>query len=242
VMRLSMESYELYKRFGDEKAILMLKEAGFDCIDYSFFWLEDQDPALGENYIAHAKEVRRLLEENGMTCNQAHAPFDMTYDDQLDLTNKEYVKVVRAIEAAAIMGAKNIIVHAIKTPKPEYFFERNLLYYKSLEPYCRKFGICVAIENLFHFDQKRDYCLGVLHTPQLLRELIEALDSPWFVVCIDVGHAALTGYEPEDMILSLDKDILKALHIHDNDYRRDDHRLPYTGSFCWNNIMSALKK
>lgn len=35
-MRLSIDTYVLRSRYGDEKAIRMLKEAGFDGIDYSF--------------------------------------------------------------------------------------------------------------------------------------------------------------------------------------------------------------
>lgn len=37
-MQLSMETVVLRNKFGDETAIRMLKEAGFDGIDYSFYW------------------------------------------------------------------------------------------------------------------------------------------------------------------------------------------------------------
>ena len=35
-MKLSVEIHVLYKRYGDEKAIEMLKKAGYDSVDYSF--------------------------------------------------------------------------------------------------------------------------------------------------------------------------------------------------------------
>lgn len=240
-MQLSIETYTLRKRYGDQKAIEMLKKAGFDSIDYSFYWLDESDVALCEQYKEHAQKVRKFLDANNMTCNQAHAPFILNYGCQFDISDKEYEKIVRAMESAAIMGAESIVVHAIAVPKGVDLFEYNLQFYKSLERYAEKFGICIAIENLWDYDSKRKYIYGRLHTPEVLYKMLDALQSPWFVICIDIGHAAITGYEPEEMIRLLDNKVLRALHIHDNDYRSDKHGLPYTGDFNWDEIMKALK-
>lgn len=240
-MRLSVEIYTLHKRYGDEKAIQMLKKAGFDSIDYSFYWLDESDEALGENYQEHARRVKQLLDKNEMTCNQAHAPFTLRYGDVFDSSNIEYVKLLRSIEAAAIMGAENIVVHSINVPVGVDIFEYNYEFYKKLEPYCEKFGICIAIENLFRNDAKSNCKRGRLHTPEQLNQMIASLQSKWFVVCVDVGHAAVTGYEPDEYIRCFNNHTLRALHIHDNDYISDRHTLPYTGSFEWNKIMNALK-
>ena len=59
---------------------------------------------------------------------------------------------------------------------------------------------------------------------------------------MDIGHAALTGYEPEDFIKDVNPGILKALHVQDNDYMEDRHILPYTGKLNWEAIMKSLKK
>ena len=40
-MKLSIETHVLHKRYGDEKAISMLKKAGFDSIDYSYYYEQD---------------------------------------------------------------------------------------------------------------------------------------------------------------------------------------------------------
>lgn len=240
-MRLSVETHVLHKRYGDEIAIQMLKKAGFDSIDYSFYWLEEADECLGEHYREYAQKIRTLLEQNCMTCNQAHAPFTMSYSNQFDESDPEYSRLVRSIESAAIMGADNIVVHSLKTPPAVDNFAYNLAYYKSLQPYCEKFGICIAIENLFAHDHKCRCIRGRLHTPALLHEMIAMLESPFFVVCIDVGHAALTGYEPQDIIRQFDNKTLRSLHIHDNDYLDDRHTLPYAGSLHWHEIMQALK-
>lgn len=242
-MKLSVETFTLDQKYGYEQTIKMLKEAGFDSIDYSFYNLGDtkEQEILGENYIAYAYSVRKYLDDNGMTCNQAHAPFYFKYGGNFDVSNPEYNKIVRSMESAAIMGAENIIVHYIGTPVEEDCFDYNFRFYKSLEPYCEKFHICIAIENLFYTDTKCNCCRGRLQ-PELLCKMVKLLQSPWFVICLDVGHAAIIGCEPENLIKGLDGHTLKALHIHDNDYLSDKHMLPFTGNLDWENIMNALKE
>ena len=78
-MKLSLENYILRNSFGEEETIKMAKEAGFDAIDYSYYWLEENSEILGENYLEYAKEVKKLLEKYGLSCNQAHAPFDLKF-------------------------------------------------------------------------------------------------------------------------------------------------------------------
>lgn len=242
-MKLSMDIFNLYLRYGVEKAIVMMKKAGFDCIDYTFCLhnVEDETEALDEHYQEYAKFVRRLLEENDMTCNQAHAPFRVQYGESLDESNPEYLKIVRSIESAAIMGAKCIVVHSIRVPTAEDIFEYNYKFYKSLEPYCEKFDIQIGIENLFMRDAKSKSIRGRFYTPEQLKAMLERLNSPWFVICIDLGHAGVTGYEPQDLIRRFDKKTLRALHVHDTEYTEDSHTLPYAGKFDWAEITKALK-
>jgi sugar phosphate isomerase/epimerase len=242
IMKLSIETHVLHKRYGDKKAIYMLNKAGFDSIDYSYYWLDKSDEALGENYKEYACKVKGWLEENGMTCNQAHAPFDMQYGCKFDVSEVAYLNVVRAMESASIMGADSIIVHCIEVPASEDIFEYNLEFYKSLEPYCEQFGIKVAVENLFKGDYRSKCFRGTLFTAEHLNQMITALASPYFVVCIDLGHAAITGYEPQDLIKRFDNQTLKALHVQDTDYMDDMHTLPYAGKLNWNAITVALKE
>ncbi len=243
-MRLSVETKAFHKKFGDKKGIEMIKEAGFDSLDFSFYGTDYDDPVVSEEYLSYAKEIRAVLDEVGIDCHQAHAPFDMKYGMEFDVSQPEYLVIVRSIEAAAVLGAKSIVVHAIKTneaPADVDFTEYNYRYYKTFEPYCEKFGIKIAVENLFYRDKKRECFKGVLGNPAELSAFIEKLDSPWFTVCIDVGHASLVGYEPEDFIRGMKPGLVTALHIQDNDYLGDRHILPYTGKLNWYNIMHALK-
>lgn len=240
-MKLSVELSALTVKFGDYKAVEFAKEAGFDAIDYSYYWDGETEAVLGDGYREYAKKLRAHLDKIGIACNQAHAPFSLKYGCAFDISDKKYLWLVHSIESAAILGAKNIIVHSLDVPQDVDFEAYNLKYYKSLVPYCEKFGIHVSVENLFSYDSKRHYYKGRLGSPEELNEMVEKINSPWINACVDIGHAALTGYEPEDFIAKMSPNVLKALHVHDNDYLADSHMIPYTGELNWESIMKSLK-
>lgn len=41
-MDISIENHVLHSRYGDRKALELLKEAGFNRVDYSFYWMEPE--------------------------------------------------------------------------------------------------------------------------------------------------------------------------------------------------------
>ena len=242
-MKLSMDFYEYSERFGDYKGAEMVKEAGFDAIDYSFFYMKEKQEVLGENYREYAQTFRAHLDAIGLECNQAHAPFGYEYGMEGAEEEKHFTFLARSIEAASILGAKIIVVHAIRTPRGVDFDAFNLEFYNRLLPICEKFGILLGVENLFNTDRRRNcYFHQRFGKADHLNRFMEMLNSPWAVVCVDLGHAALTGNEPQEFIEDIKPQYLKALHVHDNDYLKDRHRLPYLGEMDWDAIIKALKK
>ena len=244
-MKLSIESYTLMQKLGDFKGLETIKKAGFDCVDMSYYWQNENSQLLGDEYKEYAFLLRDYLDELGLVCNQAHAPFEVKYGEEFDFSNPHYLAVARAIESASILGAKAIVVHSIGLKKDsQIFFDRayNLDYYKSLQPLCEKFNISIAVENLCDFDDKRKHFQGRLGKASELCEFIREIDSPYFVACVDVGHAAMAGNEPESFLSGMDGAFLMALHVQDGNYREDSHTLPYLGEFNWPAIMKALKQ
>ena len=45
-MKLSIENHVIRKAFGDEKAIEMIAQAGFDAMDFSFYWMPREEDIL----------------------------------------------------------------------------------------------------------------------------------------------------------------------------------------------------
>ncbi len=240
-MRLSVESYAVSELLGEEAMPRAIKDAGFDAVDYSFYTEQHiRSLSRGDGYVDYARRMRERLDEAGLACNQAHAPAELTPESRLDVSDPEYLRLVRSIEAAAILGADSIIVHPIPVDADD-LVSFNVEFYKGLAPLCERFGIRISVENIYGCDYKRKRKFPVLGTPETLCAVIDGVGSPWFCACIDVGHTALTGYEPEDFIQRMPAGMIRALHVHDNDYREDLHLLPFSGKFAWEKIGAALK-
>lgn len=244
-MILSTTTGEIAKRLGDEEAIRIIAQAGFDAFDYSLFAYDDESPVYGVSYKEYVAGLIDTAQKYYICCNQAHAYFPSNKWGDEEFNKKTFGKIVRGMEVAAMLGAKTIIVHPFTSyPKdmtPEKIMEVNLFFYNSLLPYCKEFKIRVALENMFTRDKKRGYIIGsTCGRGEEFRAYMEALDSQWFIACLDLGHSSLVGDEAYDAIRVLGKKYLHALHVSDNDYCNDNHTLPYLGSMEWNKIFQAL--
>ena len=74
----------------------------------------------------------------------------------------------------------------------------------------------------------------------LLRLLEEDLDGTNAGICLDYGHAHLTG-DLADVIENVGGHIV-ATHLHDNDGRRDSHLMPFAGTIDWPAAMTETQK
>ena len=240
-MLLSTQTSELSRRFGDEKAIKIIHDSGFDAYDYTFYDRGENDPVLKDSFIDYFKKLREFADKTGIVCNQSHARFPVALYGEEEWNRNRYSAVVRDIEAASVLGAKIIVVHPLHCRFPfEGMHERNIEFYSGLAEYCEKFGIKIALENMWRNDPKRgfiiaDACSGA----ENFAAMIDGLGNSCFTACLDLGHCGLVGEETQDAIRTLGSRI-GALHVHDNDYLHDSHTLPYTGKMEWDNILSAL--
>ena len=140
-MLLSNTTEVLNTRLSDVEAIKFMAEAGFDAFDMSFMHMTDHDehPLNQEHYREYALELRKIADEAGIICNQAHAPMhNKCGNPEFDKTFMP--KILRAIECASILGAKIIVVHPIQcltyAENADLLKEMNIKFYRSLIPYC----------------------------------------------------------------------------------------------------------
>lgn len=249
-MNLTMNIAESEDRFGLEKALSIIKNAGFDSIDYGLGSMEKPNAVLNDpaRYRAEAERIKALADAAGLPITQTHTPF--SFENWKDpVVYEEFIlpAIRRSIEVSAILGAKVAVVHPLHhwTYKghEEEIFERNMAFYGSLLPLCKEYGIKVGIENMFQRELLRgqisfDTCNQI---PEFIR-YVDTLDSEYMVACLDIGHVGLPTRDDEawDFIRALGHDRLQALHVHDNDYRVDKHALPYLGKIDWNEVTKAL--
>lgn len=244
-MQLVTTTEILSKTFGDEECVRILAEAGFDAIDWDFFEMSSgQGIWCTDGWREHALGLKDLAGECGIGFSQAHAPYPSSQGEEpADTVIRE--RIVRSIEAAALMGVRNIVVHPVQhltyAKEKKKLWEQNLAFYRSLIPVCQEYGIRVCAENMWQYDNKRRVIVdSVCSQPEEFCGLLDALDSPWITGCLDLGHSALVGTEPQDFIRAMGKNRLGALHVHDVDYLHDCHTMPFLKNLDWEAITQAL--
>lgn len=249
-MILSSTTGVLNSKFGYEKSIEILAKAGFDAIDLSLSLMRNDDHICNaDNYREVARHLLEVAKENGVFFNQVHAVYPSSYADD-EKTQTAYDRIVRGIEIASVIGAKVIVVH----PKQHLYYvdgnnadilkELNLEFYRSLIPYCEKYGVTVATENMWQNGKISKVIVDSTCSrgPEFC-EYVDMLDSEWITACLDLGHCGLVGQLPQNMIRGLGHDRLGALHVHDNNGREDNHvepMAPYVSTIDWEEVCKAL--
>lgn len=227
--------------FGREKGIDIIADAGFPAIDFSLF--RDLDFAFAPDWKENTKKFKEIADRRGVIFNQSHAPFGGGWEKY----TKETVPMFpRLFEVVAMLGVKQIVVHPIqKVPylgREEEMFEINMEFYNSLAPYAKNCGVKIALENMWQDRPVTHYiCDDVCADPREMNRYYDTLNDPEaFTVCLDLGHVALCGREPQDAIRTIGHDRLGALHVHDVDYVRDLHTLPGCARINWDEVCRAL--
>ena len=243
-MRTSTEIGSAAKIIGEEKAIELYAKAGFDGWDFSLFapflckhhyftnsWI---DGLYGSDYLKIAKKLKKVSDDNGMVCNQTHAPFPFYGKDI-----RTYI--MRAIECSAEVGAEFCVVH----PHSQLGPEENAMLYATLLPFAKEHGVKLAAENLYDWDHAHDHAVfASCATAEGFWDVLNAVDDDDLVACLDIGHAEMEyisgSNSAEAMVRSLGKKI-QCLHIHDNDKWHDSHQLPFTMDIDFVPIVKALR-
>ena len=138
-MRISTEIGSIAELVGEHKAVEFCAKAGFDGWDFSMFSMSgpydwrtnscgpSDHPLHGSQYLQFARELRKIGEDNGIRCNQSHAPFPVSCPQIRDLLK-------RALECTAEAGGEICIIHPDNDKSPE----ENAQMYLELLPFAKK--------------------------------------------------------------------------------------------------------
>ena len=243
-MKTSTEIASVARITGEERAIELIAKAGFDAWDFSMFsmcrydWenrrmLENDHPLAGNNYLAFAKKLKKTGLDNGIHCNQSHAPFPTSCADI-----RSYLK--RAIECTAEAGGEICIIH----PDNNKNHEENAQMYLELLPFAKEHNVKIATENMWNWDNEKGHSsFAACATPESFCAHIDEVNDEYFVACLDIGHAEMKGSQTSavQMIKALGNR-LQSLHIHDNDKLHDSHQIPFSMDIDFVSVVSALKE
>ena len=210
------------------KAAERLAALGYEGIDMGFdYWTFDGSPFLADDYLDWAQGIRERADAAGIAYTHAHAPGEADAGEWVE----------RSIRAAAVLGAKYLVVHPVfkdengKTIDSKLKFVRvNAKAIKQWLPLAEECGVTLLSENILW---------GASSDPRIIADLVEAVGSNWFGWCFDTGHAHCCGYAPD--VLTECAVAPLSLHIQDNDGSGDQHLIPGDGTIDWNVFTNTLK-
>ena len=243
-MKISTEIASAARLIGEEKAVELYAKAGFDAWDFSMFSMARYDrqnkcllpndhPLAGPDHLKFARRLKQIGLDNGICCNQSHAPFPVCFYEIRSMLK-------RAIECTAEAGGQICVIHPDNNKSPE----ENAEMYLELLPFAKEHGVKIATENMWNWDKEKDQSsFAACATPDSFNAHLDAVNDPYLVACLDLGHAEMKGVGTSavEMIHALGNR-LAALHIHDNDKWHDSHQIPFSMDMDFVSIVTALKE
>ncbi len=241
-MKTVSQTLHAFSHYGIEDGFLQMAKGGYEGLDLTLCQC-DELPLLGENYIAECEHLLSLCQAHSLPFLQAHAPFP-TYYIGRDEWNAERRKLIhRSFDICARLSIPLMVIHPINMvfASSEEAIAENVKFYRTLLPWAKEYGVKIATENMW----RRNPDTGkigpsVCSLGDEFAALIDAVNDPDFVACLDLGHAPIVGEDVCSMIRTLGHDRLQALHVHDNDGENDSHTLPFLGKTDWDAVTDAL--
>ena len=197
----------------------------------------------GEQWRPWIEEIRAAADECGIRFNQSHNVVCNFLDMRVPEEERE-TAARNIIEATAMLGGYLSVIHPIALPDGEYdwprIMEANRAYFSRLGDYAAKYDVILCVENMLsnrYFDGTgfKRCCTNM----EELTELVRAVGHDYVKICVDVGHAHYMGIRPGDALRQCG-DLVKGLHLHDNDTWNDEHLPPFHGTIDWTDTLRAL--
>jgi sugar phosphate isomerase/epimerase len=141
----------------------------------------------------------------------------------------------REIDLAHQLGAQTLVLHPVCLGLADLEDRPDWPEIVRIADYAAKFGVRLAVENLFD----SVWCLD-----RILEEIGDDPEETNLGICIDVGHAALStdaGREPVCNYIDRYASQLVHLHLHDNRGQRDEHLIPGEGNIDWLRALRMLE-
>jgi sugar phosphate isomerase/epimerase len=148
-------------------------------------------------------------------------------------------QIKEAIEFTYDVGAELLTVHPGWKDLYGYRYPDEA-YTLAIEGHCKlakvaaDYGVRIGIENMPAF------WLAFCVDPKEAHAMIQAVNRENVGLTLDVGHANLLGAKAVEEFVTTLNDRIFLIHIHDNDGKRDQHRIIGEGTIDFHQLINLL--
>lgn len=242
-MKIATTIGEMYNYTSSPaEAIRQYKDSGFRYLDYSFYnvVMKPNHPFMTDNWKEQILEAKAAADELGFSFVQAHSPCCEIWGEG---SEEGVFATIRSVEACGMLGIHNMVVHSGCTPEYKYpqdrlaYFKANEPFFRALIPMMEKYDVSILFENttMKHTGGGNFFPI----TGQDLNDFVDFMGHPLFGAAWDVGHANMDDIDHYKEVMTMGKN-LKALHIHDNNGKTDQHTAPFLGTMDYDALMQGL--
>ena len=200
-----------------EQRLSLIKEAGFTS---TIMWL-------GEEALTRS-DIPKLIRDANLYLDHAHASYDdanLIWSTMPDEQAKIKTYYRNCITFCSKHKIPYLVVHPSKSSSPPPVTISGLKIFRDLTLFSKEKNVKIAIENT-RKNTYVDFILGHIKSKNI-------------GLCYDTSHDNLYG-DPTFRIMKKRAKRIFITHISDNSGEKDDHILPWKGTFNWEKFASMF--
>jgi len=185
---------------------------------------------------ADYRETAGRLSDSGLSVT-FHAPFMDLRPGALDprIRQVSLDRLRRVFDLVPWFRPRSVVCHASFDERyyasaEEQWLENSLATWRTLLECIRGTETIIVLENVYE------------RTPETLKRLLNALNSPQARFCFDAGHANAFGDSPLGLWINALGDLLAEIHIHDNRGKTDEHLPAGEGTFPFRELFAMVRE
>lgn len=142
---------------------------------------------------------------------------------------QQTIRIAQELNAEVIVFHANFIAAIHNEDYRISWQERNVEFWSMMADYADQHGVTLAVENMWEFD------------PDIIGDVLRAVDHPRLRACLDVGHAHLFSNVPfEDWLATIEPWLIHT-HMNNNNGTIDVHQALGNGVVDYTYILAQLR-
>ena len=248
----------LQLKYGEERALEICAEAGFDSFDFDLSKrnFDKFADATDEEITEYFSQIKEKADSLGLVASQTHGRVTSYKPDE---AHCEFVRKAARVDllASKILGAPTCVIHNITTihwpdADADFMHTRNKELIDYLVPFAEKYDVNIGMETFGDAKRHDKRVIDFFGDSRELKKQFDMIDTKKKVICVDTGHTnkafnigADDGSSVPNVVESIHmfgKDI-KVLHLNDNNGFTDQHLPPLVkmqGGVDWKGVFEAL--